>query len=228
MIKRRFFVKRTALAFFSVFFPLSTFYRKNRLPNVLILGDSISIGYYPFVKEALKGRVNLSRPMLAKGGFQNCAGTTNGVEKISEWIGEKQWDLIHFNFGLHDIKHVNPLNGKNSKSFDDPHQAAPEQYEKNLHFIIKKLKKTKAVLIFATTTPYPNTTLRPARKPGMPKIYNSLAQRLMKKKKIFINDLHAFVKPSIKELQRPNNVHFTEFGSRELAKEVVKSILKHL
>jgi acyl-CoA thioesterase-1 len=59
-------------------------------------------------------------------------------------------------------------------------------------------------------------------------IYNEVALKLMKKNKVFINDLHAFVTPKIKELQRPKNVHFTKFGSRELAKEVVKSILKHL
>ena len=228
MNKRSFFIKSSALALSSMLFPTIVFSIKNRLPNVLMLGDSISIGYYPFVKEALEGRVNLSRPVLPGGGFQNCAGTTNGIKKISEWIGEKQWDLIHFNFGLHDIKHVNPQTGKNSKSFDDPHQASPEQYMKNLKFIVKKLKKTKSTLIFATTTPYPNTKLKPARKPGMHIIYNEVALKLMKKNKVFINDLHAFVTPKIKELQRPKNVHFTEFGSRELAKEVVKSILKHL
>ncbi len=228
MNKRRFFIKSSALTLSSMLFPTYVFSRKNRLPSVLILGDSISIGYYPFVKEALEGCVNLSRPMVPGRGFQNCAGTTNGIEKISEWIGEKQWDLIHFNFGLHDIKHVNPQTGKNSKSFNDPHQASPEQYKKNLKFIVKKLKKTKATLIFATTTPYPNAKLKPARKPGMPKIYNKVALRLMKKNKVFINDLHAFVTPRMKELQRPSNVHFTKLGSRELAKVVVKSILKHL
>tara|TARA_A100001011_G_C14317893_1_gene848866 strand:- start:1619 stop:2314 length:696 start_codon:yes stop_codon:yes gene_type:complete len=228
MIKRRFFIKHAFLAFLSLLFPSSTFSQKNRLPNVLIIGDSISIGYYPFVKETLDGQVNLSRPMLKNGGFQNCAGTTNGIKKILEWIGGVQWDLIHFNFGLHDIKHVDPQTGKNSKSFNDPQQATPKQYEKNLNFIVKKLKMTKAKLVFATTTPYPNTKLKPARKPGMHKIYNTIALKIMKKEKVYINDLHAFVTPRMMELQRPNNVHFTEFGSRELAKEVVKSILGNL
>ena len=166
--------------------------------------------------------------MLKNGGFQNCAGTTNGIKKILEWIGGVQWDLIHFNFGLHDIKHVDPQTGKNSKRFNAPQQATPKQYEKNLNIIVKKLKKTKAKLVFATTTPYPNTKLKPARKPGMHKIYNTIALKIMKKEKVYINDLHAFVTPRMRELQRPNNVHFTEFGSRELAKEVVKSILGNL
>ena len=228
MVNRRRFLNGSSLAFLSILFPLKIFSSKSRLPNVLIIGDSISIGYYPFVKEKLKGIAKLNRPMLPEGGFQNCAGTTKGVEKIDQWIGETKWDLIHFNFGLHDIKHIDPLTGKNSKSFDDPHQASPDQYEKNLKLIVKKLKNTKAKLIFASTTPYPDEGLKPARKPGMHKIYNSIALRVMKKNKIFINDLHAFVMPRIKELQRPNNVHFSKYGSEELSKVVVKSILKHL
>ena len=228
MVNRRRFLKGTSLAFLSLLFPVKVFSSKNRLPSVLIIGDSISIGYYPFVKEALKGIANLHRPMLPEGGFQNCEGTTKGVEKIEQWIGKTKWDLIHFNFGLHDIKHIDPHTGINSKSFDDPHQASPVQYEKNLNLIVKKLKNTKAKLVFATTTPYPDERLKPARKPGMHKIYNSVALRVMKKHKIFINDLHSFVMPRVKELQRPYNVHFSKFGSEELSKAVVESILKHL
>lgn len=228
MTKRRFFVKSLAFASLSTLIPINASPSNRRKPNVLILGDSISIGYYPYVKEALLDRVDLSRPMLPEGGFQNCEGTTNGLKKIDQWIGEKRWDIIHFNFGLHDIKHINPKTGKNSKSFDDPQQASPKQYEKNLNIIVKKLKKTKAKLIFATTTPYPNAKLKPARQPGMPKIYNTVAFKIMKKHKVYINDLHAYVLLRIEELQRPNNVHFSEYGSIELAKKVVESILKHV
>lgn len=141
MTKRRFFVKSLAFASLSTLIPINASPSKRRKPNVLILGDSISIGYYPYVKEVLLDRVDLSRPMLPEGGFQNCEGTTNGLKKIDQWIGEKRWDIIHFNFGLHDIKHINPKTGKNSKSFDDPQQASPKQYEKNLNIIVKKLKK---------------------------------------------------------------------------------------
>jgi acyl-CoA thioesterase-1 len=143
-------------------------------------------------------------------------------------LGDNTWDLIHFNFGLHDIKHINPINGKNSNSFDDPHQASPNQYKYNLEKIVKILKKTKAKLIFATTTPYPNSKLKPARKPGMHRIYNEVALSVMKKYNIKINDLHSFVLPRMDELQRPYNVHFSKYGSEELAKVVVKSILQNL
>ena len=61
----------------------------------------------------------------------------------------------------------------------------------------------------------------------MHKTYNQIALDVMKKHKVKINDLHSFVLPRMSELQRPNNVHFSEYGSKELAKVVVKSILEN-
>src|SRR5262245_1601153 len=51
------------------------------LPRVLIIGDSISIGYQPALREALKGKANVHRPAT------NCGPTTRGVEQIEQWLG---------------------------------------------------------------------------------------------------------------------------------------------
>ena len=126
------------------------------LPRVLLLGDSISIGYTPFVREMLEGKAIVIRPTKENGSPENCAGTTNGIKHIDRWIGDTQWDLIHFNFGLHDLKHVDPKTGKNSKKPEDPRQAEPKQYKKNLKKITQKLLLTTSPLLFATTTPYPD------------------------------------------------------------------------
>ena len=64
------------------------------------------------------------------------------------------------------------------------------------------------------------------RSPGMPKIYNEVALRVINKNGIEINDLYNFVLPRMDELQRPNNVHFHEKGSKALAAQVTNSILK--
>src|SRR5437763_13743340 len=77
------------------------------LPRVLIIGDSISIGYQVPLREALKGKANVHRPAT------NCGPTTRGVEQIEQWLGDEKWDVIHFNFGLHDVRH-----------FDDQGKAA--------------------------------------------------------------------------------------------------------
>jgi lysophospholipase L1-like esterase len=225
MATRREFLQKTLMLSPLLVWPdsLVNFFQ-NELPNVLILGDSISIGYTPFVQEYLKGRANVFRPMLENGKPENCAGTTKGVENIDRWLGDKKWDIIHFNFGLHDIKHVDPVTGENSQNPKHPQQANRRQYKKNLETIVEKLKATGAKLIFATTTPYPDVQEGPLRKPGMSQKYNRVAVKIMNKNRIRINNLHAFMVPRMAELQRPNNVHFTEEGSRELAKKVVERI----
>lgn len=198
------------------------------LPKVLILGDSISIGYTPVVQEHLKDKAMVVRPVYENGKAENCEGTTKGVKKIEEWIGDTPWDVIHFNFGLHDIKHVHPVTGKNSKSLLDPQQAAPKYYRKNLKAIVKILKATDAQLIFATTTPYPDPVDGPLRLPGMPERYNKIATRIMRKNKIPVNDLYEYVLPHLQELQRPSNVHFTSKGSQVLGKQVSERIMQYL
>jgi acyl-CoA thioesterase-1 len=201
---------------------------EKKLPKVLILGDSISIGYFPFVKELLEGKAFVTRPFKEDGSPENCQGTTNGVQHIERWIGDIGWDLIHFNFGLHDIKHVDPASGNNSNDPAHPLQADPKQYKKNLEVVVEALKVTGAKLVFATTTPYPDDVSGPLRDPGMPEKYNKIALKVMKKNGIVVNDLYAFVLPRIEELQRPRNVHFTEAGSRALAEQVAKVIHEQL
>jgi|SRR5690554_4214365 len=225
MATRRDFLQKTLMLSPCLVWPNSLVHLfQSDLPNVLILGDSISIGYTPFVEEYLKRKANVFRPMLENGKPENCEGTTKGVKNIERWLGDKKWDVIHFNFGLHDIKHVDPVTGQNSQNPKHPQQASRKQYKKNLEIIVEKLKATGAKLIFATTTPYPDVVDGPLRKPGMPQKYNRIAVKIMNKNGILINSLHAFMVPRMTELQLPKNVHFTEEGSREMAKKVVERI----
>ena len=227
-MKRRKFLEDSILVTLPVLvFPDLIFAGSNQnLPNVLIIGDSISIGYTPFVREMLKTKANVYRPMLENGNPENCSGTTKGVENIDRWIGDTKWEVIHFNFGLHDIKHVDPVTGEGSNNPKHPPQAPLKQYKENIEIIVEKLKATGAKLIFATTTPYPNVVEGPLRKPGMPQKYNQATIKIMNKNNIIINDLYAFMLPRMSELQLPNNVHFTETGSFELAKKVTERIIE--
>ncbi len=61
------------------------------LPRVLLIGDSISIGYTVPVRKLLEGKANVHRPRT------NCGPTTRGVQAIDEWLGDGKWDVIHFN-----------------------------------------------------------------------------------------------------------------------------------
>jgi acyl-CoA thioesterase-1 len=198
------------------------------VPKILIIGDSISSGYFPLVQKNLIGKAKVYQPTYSeKNGKIKacCGGTSQGVKEIEIFLSDTKWDIIHFNFGLHDIKHIDPVTGKNSKNLNHPQQASPAEYERNLIEIVKKLKRTGAKLIFATTTPYPDKLGKQMRSPGMSKIYNKVALKIMDKNEIKINDLYSLVLPRINELQRPNNVHFNEKGNEFLAEQVIKSIV---
>lgn len=201
-----------------------------KLPNVLILGDSISIGYTLQVRELLKGKANVFRPHTADGNKpENCSGTTKGVESIDRWIGDRKWDVIHFNWGLHDLKHVTEPGGNTvSNKAQDPVQATVDQYAANLEKIVERLDKTGAKLIFATTTPVVPKTTGPLREPDSPPKYNAAALKIMKEHGVAVNDLFAFCDPQIEKLQRPKNVHFTDAGSQALAEQVAKAIQAQL
>jgi acyl-CoA thioesterase-1 len=197
----------------------------NTKTRVLILGDSISIGYTPFLKQILENEAVVVRPMKNEKAAENCAGTDYGIKNIDRWLqlDGGAWDVIHFNFGLHDLKHVDATTGKNSKNANDPYQSNPEEYEKQLHEIVDKLQKTGAKLIFCTTTPVPNGC-QPLRETTTPEIYNAVGKKIAKDHGIVINDLYAFALPQLSEIQRPADVHFSKKGSEILASQVAKSI----
>ena len=193
------------------------------LANVLILGDSISIGYTPIVTRGMTGEANITRPM--KGAkAENCGGTTYAREHVSRWLGDTKWDVIHFNFGLHDLKHVHPDTGKNSTDESHPQQASPDAYAENLREVVKVLKETGAHLIFANTTPYPDKPSGPLRRADQVSVYNESAAGIMAENGIQINDLHAFVEPQMEKLLLPKNVHFSKPGSIKLSGRVTGKI----
>jgi acyl-CoA thioesterase-1 len=185
------------------------------LPRVLLLGDSISIGYTVAVREQLKGKANVHRPAT------NCGPTTNGVKNIDAWLGDSKWDVIHFNFGLHDLKYVDAT-GKNVEPTKGRQQVSHDDYAKNLETIVARLKKTGAKLIFCTTTPVPEGSQ--ARVKGDELQYNKIATNIMKNNDVAIDDLYDYALPKLKEIQLPANVHFSPEGSKVLAKQVAESI----
>jgi GDSL-like Lipase/Acylhydrolase family len=198
------------------------------LPNVLILGDSISVGYTLQVRELLEGKANVLRPMNGQK-VVNCSGTTLGVARLDDWLSKEKWSVIHFNWGLHDLKHVEtPGSSRKSNDPNSPSQATLEVYARNLEEITAKLKATKARLIFATTTPVAPGTLNPLREPEAPVRYNTAALEIMKHHGIRVNDLFSHCEPHLGEWQLPQNVHFKPVGYAGLAKQVATAIVEEL
>ena len=189
------------------------------LPNVLLVGDSISIGYTPPVIEMLKGAANVQR---VKG---NCGDTQAGLANLkSRWLGETKWDVIHFNWGLHDLCYRNP------ESREQGHRdkvkgtlSVPlEEYEQNLETLVQQLEATGAKLIWSSTTVVPEGEA--GRFVGDDLKYNAAAARVMEKHGIPTDDLHALSVSFGGKFSEPGNVHFSKEGSSKLAEQVVASI----
>lgn len=174
------------------------------LPRVLLIGDSVSRGYTQAVRKALEGKVNVHRAPA------NCGPTKYGIEKLDVWLGDGKWDLIHFNFGIHD-------------------RATPvEEYRERLGQIVERLSATGATLVWATTTPIPDM---PDGKQTAASIVerNAVAAEIMKEKEVAINDLFLAITPHLATLQNPNDVHFNSDGYNFLGEkvaELIEAVLK--
>ncbi len=181
-----------------------------KLPRVLLIGDSISIGYTAATRQLLKGKANVHR-IPTNGG-----PTTRGLQSIESWLGKSQWDVIHFNWGLHDLKYID---GKKQVSLAD--------YKTNLRKLVERMKATKAKLIWCSTTPVPEG-VSPSRKNSEVLEYNAVANSIAEESKLQIDDLYTFANQQLEKIQRPKNVHFSPEGSKVLAQQVSRSILAAL
>jgi hypothetical protein len=198
------------------------------LPRVLILGDSISIGYTPYVTQLLDGKASVTRPS------GNCEYTAYGLSHLNQWLalGTGQWDVIHFNWGIWDTHLM--LNGAIvSANNEYPVQAdaqygfvsadgakircSPAQYRANLSQIVDRLEQTGARLICATTTPWPG---RRIENQFLIDTYNDVATELMTERGVVIDDLNQLVATSGADWYLPDGVHYTDAGYQELAKQV--------
>ena len=174
-----------------------------KLPRILLIGDSVSRGYTQPTRKALAGKANVHRAPA------NCGPTASGLKNLDAWLGAGKWDVIHFNFGIHD-------------------RATPAaDYVKRLEEIVVRLERTGAKLIWASTTPIPDN---PAQKQTAVSIVekNALAAEVMKKHGIPTDDLFGAMTPRLKEFQPPLDVHFTGAGYDFLGATVGEAILGRL
>jgi len=183
------------------------------LPRVLLIGDSISIGYTLPVRAKLKDKANVHRIPV------NGGATEVGLANMQKWLGDGPWDVIHFNFGLHDAKYMSA----------EVQRATREQYAANLRTLVDQMKKTGAKLVFATTTPVPNGgVLSPTRKFDSIEERNKLARAVMAENGVAIDDLYQVVADSKEPILRPGDVHFTPLGYEMLAEAVAAAVAEQL
>jgi hypothetical protein len=192
------------------------------LPRVLLIGDSISMGYTLDVREMLKGKANVHR-IPTNGG-----PTTNGLKNIKAWLGDSKWDVIHFNWGLHDLKYIaeDPSKRADPKAPGSHLQVPLADYEKNLAELVKLMQATGAKLIWCNTTPVPAGS--DGRVEGDEKKYNEAAARVMTAAGIPTDDLCTHANVKLKDVQLPANVHYSPSGYHYLAEKVASAIAENL
>jgi acyl-CoA thioesterase-1 len=182
------------------------------LPRVLLIGNSISIGYTIPTRDQLAGQANVYR-IPANGG-----STIKALDKLDLWLGDGAWDVIHFNSGLHDLKRV--VGGQ--LDINGERLVPPDDYAANLETIVTTLMSTGATLVFATTTFIPEGA--PGRLPGDDSLYNAFALDVMSNyPEIVINDLYELSKLYPEE-QKENDVHFTAAGKQRQGAQVADVI----
>ncbi|NLB54397.1 MAG: SGNH/GDSL hydrolase family protein [Lentisphaerae bacterium] len=187
------------------------------LPNVLIIGDSISIGYTKRVKELLKDIANVSRPQ------GNCADSGTGLKNLQTWLGTQKWDVIHFNFGIWDTHWMKGGQIVSIQNIDNDtrRRFTTEEHLENMSKIVAILKKTGAILIWGSTTPYvsygEDTKLLLQKN-------NDTDKELMLKEGVTVNDLYNLALPNLKEWQSNDGCHFKPEGYDQLAQQVASTI----
>lgn len=169
-----------------------------KLPRVLLIGDSISRGYTLSVRAALVGQANIHRAP------ENCGPAANGLKKLAAWLGDKKWDVIHFNFGIHD------------------RATSEADYEKRLEQIVARLQATGAKLIWASSTPLPEQSTYGSDTAIV--IRNDIAARVMRRHGVPIDDLYALIKPRLADYQKSNDVHFSDAGYGFLGQRVATAL----
>ncbi|MBO5761465.1 MAG: hypothetical protein J6S53_07985, partial [Lentisphaeria bacterium] len=74
------------------------------MKNLLLLGDSIRMGYDSYVQEKLAGRMNVFFPE------ENCRFAQYTLRTLSDWKGQlslPEIQVVHWNNGLWDVLHLN-------------------------------------------------------------------------------------------------------------------------
>ena len=213
--------------------------RVEKLPDVLILGDSISLGYTPQVKARLKGVANVSRPAC------NCGPSEFYLKGMKDWVGTNRWRVIHVNFGIWDNHYLKgPSDGMGLYWGREVTNALPpvakgtairdlgfrirtpiKEYEANLRTILGFLKGHADKVVFCLTTPVPEWLACDGF--GRIRVYNEMAAAVCAEMGVDVVDLYSVAEQHA-DTYRSDGVHFKPEGYQLLAAEVGKGVVKVL
>lgn len=186
-------------------------------------GDSVSKGTFPIVSKLLG--YEAFHPANNFGGA--CGNVIkahycgdlwlNGADGVAS---ARKWDLVTFNFGLHDTAH-------------DAEFVDLEVYKRNLKEVAQQLQERAVRVFWISTTPVPNASALAMWSQGDIPVYNAAAKEVMGKLNIPIVDLYSFVieqcggdehYSSCSGFQKQDNVHFEKAGYMAMAQFIYDAV----
>ena len=193
------------------------------MKKVLLLGDSIRMGYEAMVADLLREECEV-RYSEENGRF--AAYTLWQANQMFKEYG--RFDLVHWNNGYWDMNVEAPMT-------EAMHPL--EEYRHFLQRILALCRQNADHVIFATTTPvqekgsafdvahtgcyisYDNDWVRS---------YNRTARELMEQENVPVNDLYELMQSSESYYKCPDKLHLTEDGYRLCAEQAASMIRKEL
>ena len=189
------------------------------MKNVLLIGDSIRMGYDKAVKNTLKGKANVYFPE------ENCRFASYVLRYIHEYkriLGDNRVDVLHWNVGLWDCLRM---------FGEEPHTPV-DVYAYYIERICIRIKKLfpDAQVIFATSTSVQSELMSPDFKRYNEEIevYNAAAVKVVSKYGFQVNDLYA-VSVLLPEEAHSDAVHYyTSMGTKIFTEQVLSYLLPAL
>ena len=173
------------------------------LPNVLLVGDSITRGYYPATVKELSGVANVY--LFATSASSGDPRLPGQLRDYFSMIGVT-FAVIHFNNGMHGWGYTE------------------QQYAAGLPDMIEALSEGAplAELVWASTTPVLHDSTHGEATNARIEERNRLAAVVMQNDKIPVDDQHGLM---LKHPELHNgDVHFTEAGSALQAAQVAGAV----
>ncbi|MFP4026609.1 MAG: hypothetical protein ACLFWL_02335 [Candidatus Brocadiia bacterium] len=183
--------------------------------KAVLIGDSIRMGYQPLVQEKCE-------VADVWGPAENCRHSLWALDHFQEWVADRDPDLVHVNFGIHDAV-IQP---------DGEHQILLPQYRLCLKRFITKVEVLgKTRMIWATTSPlYTPDQEKPMnewqiRERAEVDKYNAAALEIVEEAGVAVNDLHeVIIRNDFAKCLREDGCHMTEFGNEVLSDAVAQAI----
>jgi len=174
------------------------------MKKVLLIGDSIRMGYNDVVCRMLEGRAEVWGPE------ENCCFAKYTLWYINEWIEAfGKPDIIHWNNGIWDI----------TVPVGETEVFTPiDEYVNYMKRVYAEMKKTGAVIIFATTTPVKPEC--PQQSTDRIDRYNKRILEELSCEDILINDLYSFVLANLDEYIGEDFLHMSEYGQEKTGEQV--------